>query len=187
MKYYTYQVSVGKELTVVELLNHSKDFLALRRENEFDIFCLTRELTIRRKGKSLKEVRPIFPGYIFIHCEKLLPQVNHYLRKNQHIFRCLPSWTTPEPLNCAVSARSLQDLKVVKHFHGFGSTLRSSLVKFDENQRITVVEGPLKGMEGMIIRVDKRKRRAKVKLDLYATSYQIDLAFEFITGGTHAQ
>jgi transcriptional antiterminator NusG len=36
------------------------------------------------------------------------------------------------------------------------------------------------GLEGSIIKVDKRKGRAKIKLDLYNDSFSIDLAFEVI-------
>jgi transcriptional antiterminator NusG len=36
------------------------------------------------------------------------------------------------------------------------------------------------GLEGRIIKVDKRKRRAKIMLDLYNDSFSIDLAFEVI-------
>jgi transcriptional antiterminator NusG len=36
------------------------------------------------------------------------------------------------------------------------------------------------GLEGKIVKVDKRKGRAKIKLDLYNDSFAIDLAFEVI-------
>jgi transcriptional antiterminator NusG len=60
----------------------------------------------------------------------------------------------------------------------FGPVAGISKVYFDQNSRIVVVEGPLAGLEGNIIKVDKRKRRAKVKLDVYDDSFAIDLAFE---------
>jgi transcriptional antiterminator NusG len=53
-------------------------------------------------------------------------------------------------------------------------------VYFNENSRIVVVEGPLMGLEGRIIKVDKRKGRAKIKLDMYEDSFTCDLAFEII-------
>jgi transcriptional antiterminator NusG len=55
-----------------------------------------------------------------------------------------------------------------------------SKVYFDANSRIVVTEGPLMGLEGKIIKVDKRKGRAKIKLDLYNDSFSIDLAFELL-------
>ena len=44
------------------------------------------------------------------------------------------------------------------------------------------MEGPLKGLEGLIIKVDKRKKRAKIKMDFANDSILIDLGFELIKG-----
>ena len=69
-----------------------------------------------------------------------------------------------------------------------GPVAGKSRVYFNENSRIVVVDGPLLGLEGKIIKVDKRKGRAKIKLDLYDDSFSIDLAFETIepaSSGTH--
>jgi transcriptional antiterminator NusG len=43
-----------------------------------------------------------------------------------------------------------------------------------------VLYGPLAGLEGRIVRVDRRKKRAKISLDLYDDSFFVDLAFEVI-------
>jgi transcriptional antiterminator NusG len=42
------------------------------------------------------------------------------------------------------------------------------------------MDGPLLGLEGKIIKVDRRKKRAKIKLNLYDDSFTVDLAFEVI-------
>ncbi len=49
---------------------------------------------------------------------------------------------------------------------------------FDENKRIRIVAGPLKNLEGMIVRVDRRKGRARVRLALYEDSFEVDFGFE---------
>ena len=51
---------------------------------------------------------------------------------------------------------------------------------FDANQRIVVEKGPMKGLEGQIIKVDKRKKRARVRLDLYDSTFEIDFGFELL-------
>ena len=63
---------------------------------------------------------------------------------------------------------------------GLGPKIGSSLVRFDENDRIVVIEGPLKGIEGNIIKVDKRKQRAKIRVDFAGTVHTLDLSFEDI-------
>lgn len=74
-----------------------------------------------------------------------------------------------------------KDLSIIKHFMGLGPKIGSSRVRFDENDRIVVIEGPLKGMEGNIIKVDRRKQRAKIQLNFHGSTYTLDLSFEDIS------
>ena len=41
-----------------------------------------------------------------------------------------------------------------------------------------VVEGPMMGLEGLIVKVDKRRKRAKVMLSLDNKAYPVDFGFE---------
>ncbi|HTP60018.1 MAG TPA: KOW motif-containing protein, partial [Spirochaetia bacterium] len=61
---------------------------------------------------------------------------------------------------------------------GFGEIVDKSMVYFDQDRRIRVVSGPLKGLEGRIVRVDRRKGRARVRLELYQDSFEIDFGFD---------
>ena len=62
----------------------------------------------------------------------------------------------------------------------FGKVADISKVSFDADQRIVVLEGPLKGLEGLIVKVDMRKRRAKVRLDMCENSFLVDMGFEIL-------
>ena len=46
-----------------------------------------------------------------------------------------------------------------------------------------MIEGPLKGFEGSIIKVDRRKQRAKIRVDFAGSSHTMDLSFEDIEKG----
>jgi transcriptional antiterminator NusG len=70
-----------------------------------------------------------------------------------------------------------QDLGLLKHFMGYGENIGSSLVKFDINNRIKVVSGPMMGLEGKITRVDRRKKRAKILIELEGNALTIDLPY----------
>ena len=58
--------------------------------------------------------------------------------------------------------------------------MEKSKVIFDENKRIRVIHGALKGLEGKIVKVDRRKQRAKVALTLYEDSFLIDFGFDLL-------
>ena len=94
---------------------------------------------------------------------KKLPDFYHFLNSNTDIV----------PL-------ANNDLAIIQHFLGLGPRIGPSLVRFDQNNRIVVIEGPLKGIEGNIIKVDRRKHRAKIKVDFHGSTYSMDLSFEDI-------
>ncbi len=66
------------------------------------------------------------------------------------------------------------------HFLSFGEVVERSKVCFDENQRIRVLSGPLKDLEGRIVKVNRRKGRAKIKLELYNVNFLIDFGFDVL-------
>jgi transcriptional antiterminator NusG len=142
-----------------------------------------RRIDIRRKGVVSQSTTAVFPGYVFAELED---DDNIYLhqwafRRTDGFFRFLKSNQNITPL-------ADRDLEVVLHFiRNVGPVAGKSRVYFNENSRIVVVEGPLMGLEGKIIKVDKRKGRAKIKLDLYNDSFSIDLGFEVIGVVEHAR
>ena len=170
MNYYIIQVTTGREQHFIDVLQ--KQTPALAQAHTFTY--LTRELYIHRQGKTLKELQPVFPSYIIMQTNEIvdgqtllalksLPDFYHFLKTNTEI----------TPLTG-------KDLAIIQHFLGLGPRIGPSLVRFDENDRIVVIEGPLKGIEGSIIKVDRRKQRAKIRVDFAGGSHTMDLSFEDI-------
>ncbi|MFP3088800.1 antiterminator LoaP [Treponema sp. TIM-1] len=170
MKYYTAQIKTRAEERYIRL------FKSRYPELPVEIYFPKRTLDIRRKGVWVHTTRGIFPGYIFIELEagKNITDYQWYFRRTDGFFRFLES-------NQNIVALENEDLNLVLHFiKKVGPVAGKSRVYLDENSRIVVLDGPLKGLEGNIIKVDKRKGRAKIKLDLYHESFAIDLAFEYL-------
>lgn len=132
-----------------------------------------RNLRIRRQGIWRNSLAPIFPGYIFIESEGITPGIYWAVKRVPGFIRFLKDNEHIEPLTG-------RDRELLMHFLSFGEVVDRSLVSFDENNRIRVISGPLRGLEGRIIRVDRRKGRARVELDMYQESFQIDFGFESI-------
>jgi transcriptional antiterminator NusG len=170
MQYYTIQVKTRTEQKFIKL------FKALHPGCTVGLHFPQRSLNIRKNGIVKPVLSPIFPGYIFIEVDEDDSIFTHHwqFRKTDGFFRFLKSNQDIVPL-------SGSDLETVLHFlKKHGPVAGISLAHFDENSRIVIDEGPLKGLEGCIVKVDKRKGRAKVKLDMYGNSFAIDLAFEMI-------
>jgi len=170
MNYYALQVKTRCENKFIKL------FKALHPEIPFPIYFPQRRLDIRRKGRIKPSMSAVFPGYVFIEadCDDEIKKKQWEFRRTEGFYRFLRS-------NQEITPLADQDLELVLHFiKNAGPVAGRSKVYFNENSRIVVVEGPLMGLEGRIVKVDKRKGRAKVSLDLYNDSFTIDLAFEVI-------
>lgn len=168
MNYFAVQVWTGRE-------NEFADLIAGDAKVRAEAVVPKRALKIRKGGKFYKVEKPLFAGYVFIATEAdLLDPVQRWaLRSTRYFVRALPSSADPRPVKES-------DRKLIAHFMSFGKVADVSKVSFDEQQKIVVVEGPLKGIEGMIVRVDKRKRRAKIRLAMCEDSFLVDLSFELL-------
>jgi len=170
MNYYAIQVKTKSEEKFIEQLKSQCPDMRL------PLHFPRRKLSIRRSGKLKTETPAVFPGYIFIESESTeeIQQYQWDFRKTKGFFRFLMSNQDITPLKD-------RDLELVLHFiNNAGSIAGKSKVYFNENSRIVVIDGPLSGLEGRIVKVDRRKGRAKIMLDLYNDSFTIDLAFEVI-------
>jgi transcriptional antiterminator NusG len=169
MKYFVLQVKSTREDVFMQRVQKT---LAHRPEKQ-RLFFPKRRLNIRRGGKVTKELKPLFSGYIFIESEEIDTELYRLAKKTPDFFRFLKD-------NHHIVPLTDKDLDIIRHFESFGEVAEPSKVFFDESDQIVVREGPLKGIEGSIVKVDKRKRRAKVQVVFSDTNFLLDLAFEVI-------
>ena len=170
MNFYALQVKSHNENRFIE------QFKTLHPHVKLPLYFPQRQIDIRRKGRMRPSVQAVFPGYVFVEAEdEEILSHQWTFRKTGGFYRFLRS-------NQEITPLAHRDLELVLHFiKNVGPLAGRSRVYFNENSRIVVVDGPLSGLEGRIIKVDKRKGRAKIKLDLYEDSFSIDLAFEVIS------
>jgi transcriptional antiterminator NusG len=170
MAYYALQVKTRGEERFM------RQFKAQNPEINLPLYFPQRSLDIRRGGKVLPSTLAVFPGYLFLESseDEDILRYQWAFRKTYGFYRFLRS-------NRDIAPLQNRDLELVLHFiKNVGPLAGKSRVSFDENSRIVVISGPLSGLEGRIMKVDKRKGRAKVRLDLYRDSFYIDLAFEIM-------
>lgn len=127
-----------------------------------------------KRGKRVEAEVALFPGYVFLQTDATLDPAL-YGR-----IRTLPGFFSFLRQGADISEVRGKDLDLLNHFLKFGEVTPQSQVVFDENQRIRVISGPMEGMEGQVIHVDKRKRRAKIQLDFDHGTFTITLGFELM-------
>jgi transcriptional antiterminator NusG len=165
MYFYALQVRTGSEERFVAL--------ASRRLNQQEVrlFWPRRRLRIRRRGVWHESEAPIFPSYLFLQAPEVHSALYGEMRRIPGFVRFLPSNEYVAPLDHT-------DQELLNHFLGFGEIVQKSTAYFDENKRIRIIAGPLSNLEGMIVKVDRRKGRARVRLALYEDSFEVDFGFE---------
>lgn len=127
-----------------------------------------------RNSKKIEFEQPLFPGYCFLSVEKMDAKIAEAAKKSQNFYRFLDS-------NTEIKRLQGQDQEILSNLLKFGETQGISTVSFDENQKIIVSKGPLLGFEGKIIKVNRKRGRATVKIDLCNNEMRFDLAFDEIT------
>ncbi len=173
MNYYAFQVLTRKEDRFLRLARVYLNIEVPEWERVGRLLWPRRTLTVRRRGKNFTERAPVFPGYLFFEAEELPIDIYWTLRRTGGFVRFLKSNQQVEPLEGS-------DRNLLLHFLQHGEVVQKSTVSFDKNNRIQVLEGPMKGLEGRIVKVDRRKQRAKIKLHLYDDSFLVDFGFEYL-------
>jgi transcriptional antiterminator NusG len=171
MDYYAMQVKTRGEEKFM------RRFSAQNAGISLPMYFPQRCLDIRKGGRTIPSRLPVFPGYVFLALreDENILDYQWAFRKTDGFYRFLRS-------NQDIAPLQNRDLELVLHFIRYPLAGKSK-VYFNENSRIVVITGPLSGLEGRIVKVDKRKERAKVKLDLYGDSFCIDMAFEVLVKG----
>lgn len=171
MQYYVIRVAARQE----------KKFLTMARpylgEKDLEVFFLRKSLTHWKQGKKREVEMPLFPGYLFLAAPDLDADLYWSLKRTAGFLTFIKANAQVQPLNS-------RDRDLLRHFLHFGEVAGTSLIRFDENQRIQVIEGPLQGLEGRITRVDRRKQRARVSLEFHDTVFTVDLAYKDIAEAT---
>lgn len=166
--FYAIQVKTGSEEYFTGVARE------IIEENGGKLYWLRREMRIRRRGKWQKALSSIYPGYLFLHIDELGPELIRTIRQTKGFIKFLKDNRNIRPL-------SRRDSEIVSHFLKFGEIAKQSLVTFDENSMVRVISGPLRGLEGKIVRINRRKGRAKVRLQLYENVFTVDLSFEILS------
>ncbi len=167
MNYFVVQVKTREEEKYRLLARQALHGSAMR------LVYPQRRLRQLRRGNWKDVLKPLYPGYIFLEGEEITVEDYWKLRHVPGFLRFLETNTNIRPIEGA-------DRELLLHFLRFGEVVEKSKVTFGTDSRIRVLEGPLAGLEGRIIKINKRKGRAKVRLDLYNSSFPVDLGFEII-------
>lgn len=164
MEYYCVMVMTGEEKAFRDAATEAM------KESFPDakFFSFERKLYTRKRGWF--EV-PLFPGYIFFSIDSLSPDFFKKLREIKGFYRILRDNQNPE----TIMGEALEELRVFIHN---GEHWGISKVQFLPGQKIKAITGPLVGLEGHIVAVNKKKKQITVQSSLTVDGKRFDLLYE---------
>ena len=174
MNYYVIRVAPRQEDKFIHL---TKILFQGRSE---ELIFLRKKIILFKQGKKTEVESPLFPGYVFMQADHLDLDFYWSLKKTGGFLTFIKAQNKIQVLTD-------KDKSVLSHFLNFGEVAGKSLVTFNQENRIEVLSGPMKGLEGRIVKVDRRKRRARILLDFQDASFFVDLSFEDMTMAPEAK
>lgn len=157
MNWYVAQVMTGKEIDIKsQMQKHVKAIVPQYLLKE------------RKRGIWKTVVKILFPGYVFICTDVFDVDIYYKLKPIPGIIKFLgdPSPLLDTEINILLRLCNDDPLGVSK--------------AFKEGNRVTVIEGPLHGLEGQIVKVDARRYRAKVNINFFGEPRLVEMAIDVI-------
>jgi transcriptional antiterminator NusG len=135
-------------------------------EKKIEAFLPLIERWSRRRDRK-KSIRvPLFPGYLFVRTQ--MDQYAHYeILKTRSVVRILCSSGIPAPIPD-------------EQIHGIQILMKNNIVitpcqYLKAGERVRVVNGPLVGIEGILIKIKPNKNRLVLSVDLIKESVSVEL------------
>ena len=169
--WFVFFVQTGKEEIVCDYLNKMSS-------NKGSIEFIPRIQLICKNSKQVrKELKPMFPGYVFyktkVDAESFVSQIMPLARKFKHIINLLGRENINYMSLCEEEKNFL--IKFCDNQHVVCESLG-----FIKGDRILVTSGPLKGIENVIKRINRHKRRAEIEWEFLGDVRRITVSLEIV-------
>lgn len=170
MSYYCIKCKTNYEDSVREELEKE-----LRKTDMSATVCFPKK-TVREKQKDrtwIPVTRALLPGYLLVSSYVTIENLRDAVREIKHANYVLRYDNTMYELQAG-------DKKYAEWIFNNEGILKPSKVYLEPGERIQIISGPLFGMEGKIVSVKRRERRATISLPFGETNNTISLSIDII-------
>ena len=164
--WYVIQTVTGREKTVKTLIENMVPAGLYE-----DIKIVYTERKKRYYGNWHLEKRPMFPGYLFIISDDV-EELFLYLKKIPEMTKILGTGKELVPISESEEA-------LIKRLSGDTGEVTMSY-GIQEGDRVKVLEGSLAGLEYLITKVDRHKRKAYMEVELLGQKRTIEVGLEIV-------
>lgn len=141
--------------------------------SELQFWFFKRKVKNGGKAKGQVVEQPMFPGYVFMSAEKISPALFQVINHAPNFYHFLIN-------NKDITPLTGKDLDYFHTLSKYGEVAGFSKVSFDTDDRIVILSGPLQGFTGNILRVDRRKQRVTVQIDMCGGISSFDLCYDLV-------
>lgn len=168
MIWYVLYVRGGKEEHIAQLL----------KKEGLDAFVPMVEKIHKKQGVPFKVEKVLFPNYIFVESELNSVDFNVKLSdvKMKRFFHAKNLQYDLE----GTSALSEAEQLMLERLLGKNKIVRHSTGMI-EGDRIIILEGPLKGFESSIKKIDRHQRKALIEVDVSGHHLQASVSLEIVS------
>jgi len=135
-------------------------------DKRIEAFLPKLEVWSRRKDRRKKIQKALFPGYLFVH-DPLDPHHRLEILKTPGVVKILGNEKGPVP----VPESQIESIKTILD----GKSAVTPFPYLREGQLVRVVEGPLKGSEGFLLKIKEGKEKLIISVDLLQRSVAVEI------------
>lgn len=145
----------------------------------------SREMLIRRNGKLVTEVRPLFPGYLILQYPYRLnhrkaAEIMCQIPNSERLFVRFLGMDYLADGNAWLREIDPHEISFILALCSMGETIGlSHFIK--EGNQVRIIAGPLKGREAQLASLNLRKKRARFRLTLLGQEHLIDLGLDQVS------
>lgn len=165
--WYVVQVTSGREQATLAKIQRFVDGATLK-----EAFVPRRKAVRKKDGKATPVSEALFPGYVFVTTEKPEELFANLKR--------VPAFT--RMLGCGDKnfiPLDQSEVNLLEAFCGADRLVEMSRGIIDEDG-VRIEEGPLKGREGIIRKIDRHKRCAYVEMEIMGRKKLVKLGLEIV-------
>lgn len=135
-------------------------------DKKMQAFLPKLEVWSRRRDRRKKIQKALFPGYLFVY-ENLELRRGLEILKTPGVVKILGNEAGPMP----VPEIQIESIKKILD----GKSAVSSFPYLKEGQLVRVVDGPLRGCEGFLIKIKEEKEKLVISIDLLQRSVSVEI------------
>jgi transcription antitermination factor NusG len=135
-------------------------------DKKIQAFLPKMEVWSKRKDRRKKIQKALFPGYLFVY-ENMNPIHGLEILKTPGVVKILGNEVGPMP----VPETQIESIKKILN----GKAAVSPFPYLKEGQLIRVVDGPLRGCEGFLVKIKEQKEKLVISIDLLQRSVSVEI------------